>query len=70
MFESPEGVELIRKMRINKAFISAAGIDAKLGVTCANHYEVETKSCDEILRHQDFALRFFQIWKSQDCLFC
>ncbi|HOQ51154.1 MAG TPA: DeoR/GlpR family DNA-binding transcription regulator [Candidatus Atribacteria bacterium] len=43
MFESPEGVELIRKMRINKAFISAAGIDAKLGVTCANHYEVETK---------------------------
>ena len=36
-------VELIKKMRINKAFISAAGIDEKLGVTCANHYEVETK---------------------------
>ncbi|HXL02561.1 MAG TPA: DeoR/GlpR family DNA-binding transcription regulator [Candidatus Atribacteria bacterium] len=43
MFESPEGVELIKKMRINKAFISAAGVDEKLGVTCANHYEVETK---------------------------
>lgn len=43
MFESPEGIELIGKMRINKAFISAAGIDEKLGVTCANHYEVETK---------------------------
>ena len=43
MFESPEVVELIKKMRINKAFISAAGIDEKLGVTCANHYEVETK---------------------------
>jgi len=43
MFESPEGVELIKKMRINKAFISAAGVDEKLGVTCANYYEVETK---------------------------
>ncbi|MDK2897537.1 MAG: DeoR family transcriptional regulator, deoxyribose operon repressor [Candidatus Atribacteria bacterium] len=43
MFESPEGVELIKKMRINKAFISAAGVDETLGVTCANQYEVETK---------------------------
>lgn len=43
MFESSEGIELIRKMRINKAFISAAGVDEKLGITCANHYEVETK---------------------------
>jgi DeoR family deoxyribose operon repressor len=43
MFESPEGISLIRKMRANKAFISAAGVDDKLGVTCANLHEVETK---------------------------
>jgi len=43
MFESPEGIALIRKMRANKAFISAAGVDERLGVTCANFYEVETK---------------------------
>uniref|UniRef100_A0A7V4WK03 DeoR/GlpR transcriptional regulator n=2 Tax=Candidatus Caldatribacterium TaxID=1454725 RepID=A0A7V4WK03_9BACT len=43
MFESPEGISLIRKMRANKAFISAAGVDEKLGVTCANFYEVDTK---------------------------
>lgn len=43
MFESHEGISLIQKMRANKAFISAAGIDEKLGVTCANFHEVETK---------------------------
>ena len=43
MFESPEGVEFIKKVRANKAFITAAGIDEKLGVTCATTYEVETK---------------------------
>ncbi len=43
MFESPEGIALIRKTRVNKAFISAAGVDEKLGVTCANFHEVETK---------------------------
>ncbi len=30
-------------MRANKAFVSAAGVDEKLGVTCANFHEVETK---------------------------
>ena len=43
MFESPEGIELIRRTRASKAFISAAGIHPDLGVTCANHYELETK---------------------------
>jgi len=43
MFESAEGVELIKKVRANKAFITAAGVDDKLGVTCATTYEVETK---------------------------
>jgi DeoR family deoxyribose operon repressor len=43
MFESPEGAQLIRRYRANKAFLSASGISDRLGVTCANSYEVETK---------------------------
>lgn len=43
MFESREGVELLNRTRISKAFISAAGVNAKLGVTCVNSYEVDTK---------------------------
>ena len=43
MFESPEGVELIRQNRAAKAFVSASGISDRLGVTCGNPYEVETK---------------------------
>jgi len=43
MFESPEGIEIIKKIRANKAFISAAGVSEKLGVTCATAYEKETK---------------------------
>lgn len=43
MFESPEGVELIKRIRANKAFISAGGVNHRLGVTCSNHYETETK---------------------------
>jgi DeoR family deoxyribose operon repressor len=43
MFESPEGISLIQKVRASKAFISAAGAEEELGVTCANLYEVETR---------------------------
>jgi DeoR family deoxyribose operon repressor len=43
VFESPEGVELIKRYRANKAFISASGISEKLGVTCTNAYEIEVK---------------------------
>jgi DeoR family deoxyribose operon repressor len=43
MFESPEGVEMIKRYRANKSFISASGVSGKLGVTCSNPYEVETK---------------------------
>lgn len=43
MFESPEGINLIRKTRADKSFISAAGFHESLGVTCANPYEIETK---------------------------
>jgi len=43
MFERPEGIDMIKKIRANKAFISAAGVSKKLGVTCATDYEKETK---------------------------
>jgi DeoR family transcriptional regulator, deoxyribose operon repressor len=43
MFESPESVQLIRRYRANTAFMSASGASERLGVTCANTYEVDTK---------------------------
>lgn len=43
MFESPEGIELIRRTRADKAFISAAGVHRELGVTTVYPYEVGVK---------------------------
>jgi DeoR family deoxyribose operon repressor len=43
MFESPEGLEMIRNFRATKAFISASGASHQFGVTCMNGYERETK---------------------------
>jgi DeoR family deoxyribose operon repressor len=41
--ESPEGVDLLRRYRANKAFLSAGGISDALGVTCAEAGEAELK---------------------------
>jgi DeoR family transcriptional regulator, deoxyribose operon repressor len=43
MFESPEGLEMIRRFRATKAFISASGVNAQFGATCMNSYERQTK---------------------------
>ena len=43
MFESPEGLSLIRRTRTNKAFISAAGVNAELGVTTKIQQERDVK---------------------------
>ena len=43
MFESSEGIALVRRFRATKAFISAAGITTDFGITCRNNYERETK---------------------------
>ncbi len=43
MFESPEGLALIRRHRANKAFISATGVSETYGVMCDNHYECPMK---------------------------
>ena len=43
VFESPEGVSLVRRHRANTAFLSADGVSAKLGATCADAAEAELK---------------------------
>ncbi|MCC8164691.1 MAG: DeoR/GlpR family DNA-binding transcription regulator [Planctomycetes bacterium] len=43
MFESMQGMDLIKNTRASKAFISAGGVHPQLGVTCPFHYETETK---------------------------
>ncbi|WAW15076.1 DeoR/GlpR family DNA-binding transcription regulator [Peptostreptococcus equinus] len=43
MFESKEALSIIDTVRARKVFLSAAGVHDKLGVTCANPYEIETK---------------------------
>lgn len=42
MFEFPGGIDLIKQVRANKVFLSAAGIHEKLGLTYSNSYEVPT----------------------------
>lgn len=42
-FISPEGVEFIRHLRANKAFISVSGIHRSLGITCIDSHIVEYK---------------------------
>lgn len=48
MFESKESLELIRRTRATKVFVSAAGVHDPLGVTCTSTYELESKR--EILK--------------------
>ncbi|MDQ7976409.1 DeoR/GlpR family DNA-binding transcription regulator [Paraburkholderia sp. SARCC-3016] len=42
-FSGEESIEVLRRMGINKAFISAGGVDAARGVTCWNFHEVALK---------------------------
>ena len=42
-FTGDESLEMLRRMGINKAFISAGGIDETRGVTCWNFHEVALK---------------------------
>jgi DeoR family deoxyribose operon repressor len=43
LFESAETINLIRRIRATKLFLSAAGVSRELGLTCANQYEVDVK---------------------------
>lgn len=43
VFESAEGVALIRRYRANKAFLCAGGVSGRLGVTCLESGEAELR---------------------------
>lgn len=43
VFSGRNSLELIRNIRITKAFISAAGVHENLGLTCCNQYETDLK---------------------------
>jgi len=43
MFESPEGLSIIKRTRAVKAFVSASGANAELGVTTKIHHERAVK---------------------------
>ena len=43
IFESPESISLLKRYRATKAFISAKGFRADLGVTCSSHYLLSIK---------------------------
>jgi DeoR family deoxyribose operon repressor len=43
VFESPEGIGLVRRYRAGKAFLSAGGASDTLGVTCPDAAEAELK---------------------------
>ena len=43
VFNCDEGIELLKKIRTDKAFISAGGIDSTLGVTCYHDFHVLIK---------------------------
>jgi DeoR family deoxyribose operon repressor len=51
LFESPETIELIRRTRATKFFVSAAGINRKLELTTVNFYEVAVKQT--CIQHAD-----------------
>ena len=43
VFSSDEGIELLKKVRTDKVFLSAGGIDAELGLTCYHDFHVMIK---------------------------
>lgn len=43
VFDSYEGIELLKKIRTDKIFVSAGGIDDKLGLTCYHDFHVKIK---------------------------
>jgi len=43
IFRSREGIELLKRTRVKKAFISAYGVNLRLGVTCSANFERELK---------------------------
>ncbi|MCL8000096.1 DeoR/GlpR family DNA-binding transcription regulator [Brucella sp. 21LCYQ03] len=42
-FSSDEGIEVLKRINVNKAFLSAGGVDETHGVTCSHFHEVPVK---------------------------
>ncbi|MFQ0812424.1 DeoR family transcriptional regulator [Brucella anthropi] len=42
-FSGDEGIEVLKRVNINKAFLSAGGVDEQHGVTCSHFHEVPIK---------------------------
>lgn len=42
-FSSDQGIEILKRVNINKAFLSAGGVDDEHGVTCSHFHEVPIK---------------------------
>jgi DeoR family transcriptional regulator, deoxyribose operon repressor len=42
-FSGDEGIEVLKRININKAFLSAGGVDEQHGVTCSHFHEVPIK---------------------------
>ena len=42
-FESPEALNLLGSIRASKAFVTAAGVNQEMGLTCTHQYEVRLK---------------------------
>ncbi len=51
MFESKQGIDLIKEHPADTAFISASGISLEAGVSCSNNYEFTTKT--EMIKSAD-----------------
>ena len=49
IFDSRSALDIIRNIRITKAFISTAGISEKLGLTCFHPYETDLKK--EVMKY-------------------
>ncbi len=54
MFEGEDGINLIKKYRATKAFISTAGFTFKLGATCIHDFEMHMKKTVMSLSYQNF----------------
>lgn len=66
MFESEEGSSLIKKTKINKAFMAARGVTDTVGITTAEPYEVNIKKAALSVSEQKILLvdssKFGKAW--------
>lgn len=70
MFECAESLEIIRRARAGKVFVSAAGVHEELGITCSSEYELACKR--EIIKagvERILLVDFSKFGKVEPCYF-